>query len=103
MELSTLSLVQLKDLLNQIPAEIKRREKDERAKLLKDLEALAAERGFSLGDLLDSAPAKVKSTVAAKYRNPSDASQVWTGRGRQPKWVAAHVANGATLESLLIK
>jgi len=32
MDISTLSLAQLKDLLNQIPAEIKRREKDEKAK-----------------------------------------------------------------------
>ena len=46
MELSNLSLAELKNLLNAIPAEIKRREKDEKAKTLKELEALAAERGL---------------------------------------------------------
>jgi len=107
MDLSNLSLAELKALLNQIPAEIKRREKDEKAKLIKELEALAAERGFSLGDLIESgatAPkTKVKGTVAAKYQNPSDSSLTWTGRGRQPKWVAEAIANGGSLESLLIK
>lgn len=107
MDLSTLPLAELKDLLNLIPAEIKRREKDEKAKLIKDLEALAAERGFSLGDLIDSgatAPkTKVKGTVAAKYENPSDSSVTWTGRGRQPKWVVEAIANGGSLETLLIK
>ena len=107
MDLSTLSISELKDLQTQIPAEIKRREKDEKAKLIKDLHALAAERGFNLNDLIDSGAAepetKVKRPVAAKYQNPSDASQTWTGRGRQPKWVAEAIANGGSLEGLLIK
>jgi len=50
-----------------------------------------------------SKPAKAKRTtagkkVAPKYRNPSDANQTWTGRGRMPQWVqtlhaAGHLAN----------
>ena len=107
MDFSTLTVTQLKDLLTQIPAEIKRREKGEKAKLIKDLEAFAAERGYNLGDLLDSGAVatktKVKGTVAAKYQNPSDSGQTWTGRGRQPKWVVEVIANGGSLEALLIK
>lgn len=52
MELSNLSLAELKNLLQALPEEIKRREKDEKAKARKDLEAFAAERGFSLEELL---------------------------------------------------
>jgi DNA-binding protein H-NS len=40
--------------------------------------------------------------VAPKYRNPGDASQTWTGRGRQPAWVAEALAGGARLEDLAI-
>ena len=60
MELTNLSLAQLKNLLTLIPAEIKKREKDEKAKTLKELEAFAAERGFTLDELLGAGTAKVK-------------------------------------------
>ncbi|CAN1513637.1 Hns DNA-binding protein H-NS [Burkholderiaceae bacterium] len=41
-----------------------------------------------------SKPAKAKRAtagkkVAPKYRNPADANQTWTGRGRTPLWVQA--------------
>lgn len=105
MDLSNIPLAELKDLLNKIPAEIKRREKDEKAKLLKDLEALAAERGFVLNDLLDTSAGsvKLKVPVPPKYRHPSNASLTWTGRGRQPKWLVEQIALGATLDSLTIR
>lgn len=49
--------------------------------------------------------AKGRSTgkVAPKYRNPANDKDTWTGRGRQPRWVAAEIANGRKLEDLLIK
>lgn len=104
MDISALSLAQLKDLLTQIPAEIKRREKDEKANLLKDLEKLAAERGFSLSDVIEGGAAtkKAKGTVAVKYRHPDNADLAWTGRGRQPKWIVEFIANGGSLESLAV-
>jgi len=103
MELSNLSLAELKNLLTVIPAEIKRREKDEKAQALKDLAALAAERGFSLDELLGTvSEKKERSPVAVKYRHPTNADQAWTGRGRQPKWVAEFVQQGGTLEQLAV-
>ena len=49
--------------------------------------------------------AKGRSTgkVPPKYRNPANEKDTWTGRGRQPRWVAAEIANGRKLEDLLIK
>lgn len=103
MDLSTLTLVELKSLLNLVPAEIKRREKDEKTKALKDLEALAAERGFTLQDLIEgSAAKKARLPVAVKYRHPQQADLQWTGRGRQPKWVAEFLATGGSLEQLSV-
>lgn len=103
MELSALTIPQLKDLLNQIPAEIKRREKAEKANLLKDLEKLASERGFSLSDVIGGdVEKKAKGSVAIKFRSPSDLNLAWTGRGRQPKWVQEHIANGGTVEDLAV-
>lgn len=105
MELSNLSLVELKNLLTLIPAEIKKREKEDKAKTLKELEALAAERGFNLAELMGEGSTKVKKekgTVAVKYRHPQNAELAWTGRGRQPKWVVEFLANGGTLEQLAV-
>jgi DNA-binding protein H-NS len=34
-----------------------------------------------------------------QYRNPQDASQEWTGRGRQPGWVKELLASGKNLMS----
>lgn len=49
--------------------------------------------------------AKVRSTgkVPPKYRNPANEKETWTGRGRQPRWVAAEIAKGRKLEEFLIK
>ena len=41
--------------------------------------------------------------VAPKYRNPANEKETWTGRGRQPRWVAAEIANGRKLEDFLIQ
>lgn len=41
--------------------------------------------------------------VAPKYRDPANEKNVWSGRGRQPLWLAAEIAKGGTLESFLIK
>ena len=50
-----------------------------------------------------TAARKAASKVAPKYRNPANEKDTWTGRGRQPRWVAAEIANGRKLEDLLIK
>ena len=41
--------------------------------------------------------------VAPKYRNPDNAKDTWTGRGKQPRWLAALTAKGRKLEDFLIK
>ncbi|MBU3653854.1 MAG: H-NS histone family protein [Limnohabitans sp.] len=43
-----------------------------------------------------------RGKVAPKYRNPAQADQTWTGRGKAPVWVQALKAAG-TLETALIK
>lgn len=105
MDLSTLSVAELKSLLEMIPAEIRRREKEDKARIRKELEELAAKSGYSLDELLGEAAekvAKVKKAVAIKFRHPNDTSLSWTGRGRQPKWVVDFLANGGKIDQLSI-
>lgn len=105
-DVTHLSVNQLDDLIAQAQQEITRKKSLARKSLMADMEKLARDAGVSLSELFpesgNSKPAKVKSTVAPKYRNPNDASQTWTGRGRQPLWIAALLAEGKRLDDLLI-
>jgi DNA-binding protein H-NS len=104
MDLSSLTVAQLRDLQQQIPAELKRREVQEKANILNEVRAFAKARGFALEELV-SKEAKIKAPtgkVKVKYRHPENASLEWTGRGRQPKWVAEWQAKGGSLESLTV-
>ena len=40
--------------------------------------------------------------VAPKYRNPENPRETWTGRGKQPRWLAAYTAKGRNLGEFVI-
>ena len=60
----------------------------ERKAALDAAEKAARDHGFSLSEL--SGPAtkkgKTKSKSPAKFRNPENPDQTWSGRGRKPDW-----------------
>ena len=67
--------------------------------------AAPAARGRAAGKAT-KAPAKAVrklGKVAPKYRNPANPKETWTGRGKQPRWLAAHTAKGKKVEEFLIK
>ncbi len=49
-----------------------------------------------------SAKGRSLGKVAPKYRNPANTQETWTGRGRQPRWLAGEIAAGKKLEDFLI-
>ena len=76
---------------------------DKELKAVRDEAAkLAAKHGYTLAEIAGgSAPAKKvakakgpKTKAPAKYANPADKSQTWTGKGRQPVWYKDAVAAG---------
>ena len=41
--------------------------------------------------------------VLPKFRNPEEPSQTWTGRGKQPRWLAAQLRSGRRIDDFLIE
>ena len=98
-----LSYKELLQLQTKITATIEKRKADEKSAVKRKMMELAAASGFELDELVGSKRGVRKgSTVAPKYRHPKDPTLTWTGRGRQPKWLAADLAKGRKLESFLI-
>ena len=73
-----------------------------RSEVREKLEAIAAEAGFKIGDLFGGRGGKGRK-VAAKYANPNNPSETWTGRGRKPRWLAAKINAGEKQEKFLLK
>ena len=41
--------------------------------------------------------------VYPKYRNPTQPSQTWAGRGKQPRWLQAQLRSGKKLDDFRIR
>ena len=101
MDLSNMSLGDLRNLQDQIKQEMKKREQQEVAKAREQIMAIAQSVGVPLKDLLTTNRGK-GSTVAVRFRHTDNASQQWTGRGRQPKWVKDWVQSGKSMDKLRV-
>ena len=77
---------------------------DERRKkaALAELEAKAREMGYSLAELTAAKGTVSKSAGIAKYRNPENPEQTWTGKGRRPAWFLAAIEAGKSAEDLAV-
>jgi DNA-binding protein H-NS len=41
--------------------------------------------------------------VSPKYRNPEQPSETWSGRGKQPRWLVAHLKSGGRIDDFAIR
>lgn len=101
-ELDRMSYRELQELILKAKRAMATVQERERNALRQKMETLASDAGFKLGEVIGGRGGKGR-TVAAKYANPEDPSQTWTGRGRKPKWLSAKVGEGAKMEKFLIK
>lgn len=68
----------------------------ERKEALIAAERAAAEFGFSLSEITGPGQGGKRGAVSgvAKYRNPENPEQTWTGKGRQPAWFKEALSEG---------
>lgn len=102
MDLSKMSLGDLRNLQDAIKQEMKKREHQEVAKAREQILAIAQSVGVPLKELISSGRGGKTGSVAVRYRHPDNASQQWTGRGRQPKWVKEWVDSGKSMDALRV-
>ena len=75
--------------------------------------ALAAQYGYTIEELYGDSPVaaisrkkratrRKASKVAAKYRDPENKRNTWSGRGRMPRWLAQKTKHGRSVADFLI-
>jgi len=100
-DLKNLNHTQLNDLIER--AESRKRElgKERAGKVRDKLIALAKAEGFTIDELFGGRR-KTRRGAKPKFRNPTDHSQTWSGRGKRPRWFNAALAAGKKEKDLLI-
>jgi DNA-binding protein H-NS len=102
MDLTNMSVAELRNLQEKIKQEMKKREHQDIAKAREQILAIAQSVGIPLKELVASGVRAKTGSVAVRFRNPGDQSQQWTGRGRQPKWVKEWLDSGKSIDLLRV-
>ena len=100
-QVDKLSLKELLELRTRVEKAIVTAQDKERSALRAKFESMASEAGFGISDLFGSRSTKGK-TVAAKYMNPDNPAETWSGRGRKPKWLVAKLDKGKKMADFAI-
>lgn len=95
-----LSLKDLLDLQTRVERAISLAKDRERADIKQKIASLAENAGFSVGELFGQRGRG--KAVAAKYVNPDNRSETWTGRGRKPNWLVAKLGKGAKMDDFAV-
>lgn len=101
-DLGSMSLKELKDLQSQVARAISNYEDRKKKQALAELEEKARELGFSLAELTGASAPRKRAPASAKFANPANAADTWSGRGRKPRWFAEALAAGKRPEDMAI-
>ena len=93
-DLSSFDIDQLADLVGKAQSEMASREKQRRTDLRSELERRIKAEGYKIPDIFpelgtSGANGRQRRKMPAKFRNPQNPEETWTGIGRSPKWVQA--------------
>jgi DNA-binding protein H-NS len=100
--INSLSLKELKELQSQVAKAIASFEDRKKKIAFVDLQEMARAKGFTLEELTGISVVRRRAPAVAKYANPADATDTWSGRGRKPRWFLKALASGRTPEDLSI-
>ena len=101
-DLNSLSLKELKELQGQVTRAIANYEDRKKKQALAELEEKAREMGYSLAELTGASTARKRAPATAKFANPANSADTWSGRGRKPRWFAEALAAGKKPEDMAV-
>ena len=101
-DLNEMSLKELKELQGQVAKAIANFEDRKKKAALAELEEKARELGFSLAELTGATAPRKRAPATARFANPANPADTWSGRGRKPRWFAEALAAGRKPEDLAI-
>ncbi|WP_170419809.1 H-NS histone family protein [Ruegeria atlantica] len=104
-DISGLNAAELRELAVKIEKRAVEVEIETLQTALIEMRAIAVKLGVGFEDVIALHSGKGKKAVtksAAKYVNPDDPTQTWTGRGRKPAWVKTALEAGKSIDDLTI-
>ena len=103
-DLTKLSEAELQAVIDKAEKALKERQSSKRKEVIAQIKELAASIGVNVEiHDADKNVDRKSSKVAARYRNPADHLQTWSGRGLAPKWMQALIASGRDKSEFEIK
>lgn len=105
MDLKSATIADLEKQRQEIENAIAKRKAEAVQDLANETLKKAQELGISTNDLVRAMTKKTakRAEVKAKYANPKNSKETWSGRGHKPKWVQDALNAGLKLESLAVK
>ena len=100
-DLSQMSKPELEKLRSDVDKALSTLDQRRKSEARAAAEKAAKDFGFGLDELMVR-ERKAGSKSPAKFRNPEDPRQTWTGRGRQPGWIKSALADGKSLDDYAI-
>ncbi len=101
-DLENMSHAELQAVVAKAQERIVQLQRSRRSEIRNKVNDLLKAEGFTFDELYGSPGGKAKIAVKPKYRNPADATQTWTGRGKRPRWFQAALTAGTKESDLLI-
>lgn len=105
-DLASMTLEQLHQLDAAVQREMQQRRSQEEENLYREIREKISVLGISTDDLLkrlgSGKSAPIKPRLPPQFRDPNNAANTWSGRGRKPLWVDAWLKQGRSIDDLRI-
>ncbi|HKH46223.1 MAG TPA: H-NS histone family protein [Thermoanaerobaculia bacterium] len=112
-DISGMDLEELRELRRAVDQRIAEQEEEQQRSVYDEIHRLATDAGTSVEQLLQryggrasrrgsQGGKKQGGEKEARYRNPQNPDETWSGRGRQPKWLSSALKSGRRLEEFAV-
>ena len=101
-DIQNLSPEELQALIKNAESALEAKQAGMRKQVIAQIKELAASIGATVEITDNKQSRKSSSSVAAKYANPANHNETWTGRGLAPKWMKELLDQGRNKDEFLI-